>query len=500
MPAVSEPSDPVGPGPAAGDETFRLHPLTPVALGGRVLGLLAVFAFFSLISQLNGERRHTNWVPFAVYAALALLVVVRGVVNVAVTRYHLLGGELRIDYGLFRRQSKRVRLNRVQSVDLLEPLAARIFGLAELRVTTAGTERAAIRLRYLALPTARGLRADMLGRSAGTDAGVPEAPERPVLAVPHGLLVRSVLLEMVSWRLVLLLVGPALGLLGQANSHRTTVGLGVFIFVTFGIVIVQAIWRRVSSLWDFTVTESPDGLRIRHGLLSTSRQTVPPGRIQAVLVHQPMSWRLFGWAQVRMNVAGYAGAANTHSTMLLPVSDRSYALALAGWLFGGIDLDAVPMSRPPGRACLRAPLWWRAQWTGSDDRVFVVRHGLLSRTVDVVPHERAQSVRLSAGPLQRVLRLATVHLDSTRGPVKTRAKNRDAAEARRILDLEVERGRLARKALAPPDPAPSPASTGSATAAGVRRPPLPAAVPCRSATAGASAARRRAAQPGPRTT
>jgi putative membrane protein len=471
MPAGSEPPRADRPAVDQHEEVFRLHPLTPIALGGRVLGLVAAFSFFSLIRQRTGEGG-VNWVPYAIYAAVALAVVVRGFVNVAVTRYHLLGGELRIDYGLFQKQSKRVRLNRVQSVDLLEPLAARIFGLAELKVTTAGTERAAVRLRYLALPVARALRADLLGRSVGADEAVAEAPERPVLSVPHGRLVRAVLLEMVSWRLLLLLAGPALGLLGQSNGHRPTIGLGVALFVSFAVVILHAIWHRVSSLWDFTISESPDGLRIRHGLLSTSRQTVPPGRIQAILVHQPMSWRLFGWAQVRMNVAGYAGNANSKSTMLVPVTDRAYALALVGWVSGGIDIDAVPMSRPPARAALRAPLWWRGQWAGSDERVFVVRHGLLSRTVDVVPHERTQSVRLSAGPLQRALGLATVHLDSTRGPVKTRAKYRDAGQARLMLDREVELGRRTRGYLAPTSPlppsgGPPPAFTDLPSAPGV---------------------------------
>ncbi len=449
MPAASEPSDPDRPVLPRAEETFRLHPLTPIALGGRVLGLVAAFTFFSLIRQRTGEGGGVNWVPFAIYAAVAVAVVVRGLVNVAVTRYHLLGGELRIDYGLFQKQSKRVRLNRVQSVDVLEPLAARVFGLAELKVTTAGTERSAVRLRYLSRPVAQALRADLLGRSAGAEEGVPEAPERPVLSVPHNRLVQAVLLEMVSWRLLPLLAGPALGLLGQSNNHRPTIGLGVALFVSFAIVILHAIWHRVSTLWDFTVSDSPDGLRIRHGLLSTSRQTVPPGRIQAILIHQPLSWRPFGWAQVRMNVAGYAGNANSKSTMLVPVTDRDYALALVGWVLGGIDIESVPVSRPPARAALRAPLWWRAQSAGSDERVFVVRHGLLSRTVDVVPHERTQSVRLSAGPIERALGLATLHLDSTRGPVRTSAKNRHSREARLMLDTEVDRGRQARQRAAP---------------------------------------------------
>ena len=421
------------------DETFRLHPLTPVALGGRVLGVVVVLVAFNLAGQRAGEGGGVNWPLLAVYGGLAVLVVVRGLVTVAVTRYHLRGGELRIDSGLFLKKSKRVRLNRVQSVDVLEPFVARIFGLAEVKVTTAGTERSAVRLRYLSLPVARRLRADLLGRSAGGDEGAPEAPERPILSVPHGQLIGAVLLEMVSWRLVFLLIGPVLATVGQNNGHKATTGVGVVLFVWFAVLIAHSVWRRVTTLWEFTVTESPDGLRIRHGLFSTSRQTVPPGRIQAILIHQPLSWRPFGWVQVRMNVAGYAGSANSKSTMLVPVTDRTFATGLVGWVLGGVDLDAIPLARPPSRA------GWRAQLAGSDERVFVARHGLLSRTMDIVPHERTQSVRLSAGPLQRALGLATMHLDSTRGPVKTRAANRDALEARAMVDRQVERARAARR-------------------------------------------------------
>ncbi len=456
MPPGSEAAGPEGAPPP--DESFRLHALTPIALGGRILGLVVAFTAFGLAQQRAAGGGGNGWPTYAVFGALALVVMVRGLITVAFTSYHLSGGELRIDTGMLQRRSKRIRLDRVQGVDVVEPLAARILGLAEVKVTTAGSERAAVRLRYLSRPVAQALRADMLGRSTGVGEGLAEAPERVLVSVPHGRLIGAVLLEMASWRLVFLLIGPVLAVVGQQNGHRATAGVGIAVFAWFAIVIAHAIWQRISSMWEFTVSDSPDGLRVRHGLLSTTRQTVPPGRVQAVLIHQPLLWRPFGWVQVRMNVAGYGNVDSSKRSTLVPVADRAFAEALVGWLLGGLDLQRLPVSRPPGRARLRSPLWWRAQLAGADDRFFVARHGLFSRTTDVVPHQRTQSLRLTAGPLERALGLASFHLDSTRGPVRTRVSNRDAAEARAMLDRQVERARAARQP-APSVRAPAPRST-----------------------------------------
>jgi putative membrane protein len=462
MPPGSEHADPSSStdGP---EEVFRLHPLTPLALGGRFLGILVVLLLIGVAQHQNSGGSDARVIQIGLFGGLALLVVFRGVVTVAVTSFHLLGGELRIDSGLLQKQSKRIRLNRVQSVDVLEPLSARIFGLAEVKVTTAGSERAAVRLRYVTAAVAEQLRAELLGRSSGSGPEIAEVPERRLLQVPHKQLVASVFLQMVSWRLLLLCIGPVLTIVGSQNDHKATVGLGIALFISLGIAFSLDVWRRLNIYWEFTVSDSVDGLRVRHGLLSTSRQTVPPGRVQAVLIHQPLSWRPFGWAQVRMNVAGYGRADSARRTMLIPVADREYAEQFVGWLLGGVDVHQIPLTPPPRRAALRTPLWWRFELAGADERLFVVRHGALSRTMDVVPHERTQSLRLTAGPLQRALGLASVHLDSTRGPVKTKAPHRDATDARAMLDRQIERSAAARRvdgtngALAPqwrvtPDP------------------------------------------------
>lgn len=447
------------PTPDEPTEVFRLHPLTPIALGGRILGVLIVLTLLGLVDHSSGSTG-TLYRTY-IFGGLAMVMVIRGIVMVAVTRYHLEGGELRVDSGLLQKQAKRIRLDRVQSVDILEPFSARIFGLAEVKVTTAGSERAAVRLRYLSAPVAQGLRADLLRRGADARGGAGmaiEAPERPLLRVPHGRLIGSIVLQLLSWRLLLLAVGPVLAAIGAKNSHGVTVGLGIALFIAVGIAVLTSIWQQLNAFWDFTVGDAADGLRVRHGLLSTSRQTVPPGRIQAIRIHQPLSWRPFGWAQVRMNVAGYGRSDASRRTMLIPVADRHYAEQFVGWLLGSTELAEVSLTRPPRRAALRAPLWWRYELAGADDRLFVVHHGLLSRTVEVVPHERTQSLRLTAGPWERALGLASLHLDSTRGPVKTRAAHRGAGDARAMLDRQIDRARIARGSQRPA-PLPGPRTT-----------------------------------------
>ncbi len=77
----------------------------------------------------------------------------------------------------------------------------------------------------------------------------------------------------------------------------------VFLIFAIGGPAV-AVGTRILALFDFTVAESPDGLRLRSGLLSTQHQTVPPGRVQAVRISQPVLWRGRDWVRLEVNVLG----------------------------------------------------------------------------------------------------------------------------------------------------------------------------------------------------
>jgi putative membrane protein len=415
-----------------------------------------VVVIAGLARSSNGPQGSSDVRPQVIfYGIFAVVVVVAGIVSWLVTRYRVEQGELRVDSGLLRRQSKRLRLDRLQSVDVVRPLVARVFGLAELRLTTGGTEHTSVRLRYLPVDSALGLRAELLGRAAGLGPGVAEAPEQPLVVVSPGTLVGSTLLDLASGRgLVIVLTLGLISLstwLGAPSGSRpgTYLGLGIAAVSSFVILIGGDVWRRLNAQWQFTVADAPDGLRLRSGLLSTKAQTVPPGRVQALRIHQPLLWRPFGWAAVHMNVAGVVGRSQSSNRVLLPVAPIGVARDLVEHVLGGVRINSVQVTRPPKRAALCSPGWWRKTAAGSDESIFVSLHGLFAKSVDVVPNAKTQSVRLKAGPWQRMLGLTTLHLDSTRGALRIRAPHRDAEEGRSMLDTQAERARQARRSASP---------------------------------------------------
>jgi putative membrane protein len=430
-----------GTGLVAGDSAARrLHPLTPFARGWAVVAAATAIFGQDALRELDLIRLLLTLVAVAV-AGLGY-----GALSWWFTRYRIEGDDLRVDTGVLFRRTRHVRLSRLQAVDVVRPLVARFLGLAELRLEVAGGSDSEGRLAYLSEAHAQRLRAELLARAAGLHPDEPEAPEHVLVHVPVGAIVGAVLLS--SWFVASLLVVVAVVIVAAViEDFAAFVALAP---AAFGVV--AGAWRVFSGGFDFTVAESPDGLRLRHGLIEHRSQTVPPGRVQSLRLVEPLLWRRVGWVRVEVNVAGYAGGgeqATQQTSILLPVAPRSVALALIGRVLPGVDIDGVPLEGVPERARWRLPIWWRGLACGADDAVFAAKRGLLRRELDVIPHGKTQSVRLTQGPWQRRLRLATVHLDTTPGPVHVNAAHRDALQARAIVEAQAERARLGRRAAGP---------------------------------------------------
>lgn len=420
----------------------RLHPASALVRSGRfVVSLLGLAAL-----NFPQYRHISRWLPFEI-VGLAALFMAAAYVSWLFTRYRIADGDVRVDSGVFVKRSRRVRIDRLQAIDVVQPLFARALGLAELKLDMAGGREGRVALAYLRLDDAQALRASLLAMAAGLDHRTPEAPERPLVVCSLGTIVGAALLSTQAivafvWIAFFVGFGIVTGLPGVVSGALPGV-----------IGAVHSVWQTIQRHASFAVADSPDGLRLRHGLLETRSQTVPPGRVQAVRIVQPVLWRIFGWVRVDANIAGYAGRSaderHHHNSVLLPVGSRQQARLVLERVLPGVDVDAVPMHPLPSRAKWRSPFRWWTMRAGSNDEIFAVRSGVLTRVNAFMRHEKIQSVRLSVGPWQRILRLATVELHSTRGPVDVVAPHRDIVEARRILDAEAVLARRARAVSGP---------------------------------------------------
>jgi putative membrane protein len=403
---------------------------------------VAVLVLFS--TQFDtGRHRGFPWESFVLLG----LGVVAGIVSWLVTRWRVHGGDLQITTGLIRRQSIRVPLSRIQAIDVISPVLARVLGLAEVRVVVAGRGTGRTRLAYLGAAEAQRVRAMLLALAHGLASETPEPPAQPLLRIDNGRVVFATLLTApVNVLISIVILAGITSFLVPHGAATASVAVPALVGV------VPEVFRRFNAVYDFQLSEAADGLRLSRGLLQTRTETIPFGRIQAVRWVEPLLWRRFGWVRLEVDVARQRGSPQREegsaqlSRTLLPVGSRDHA----AWLLRRVLPDAVPIpppgSRPPRRAVVRAPFSYHllAFW---DDRGrhALARTGRVRPEVVVVPLEKVQSIRLRQGPLQRWLRLATVHIDTAGRGWQARAVCRDAGEANALLWRLTDLAREARR-------------------------------------------------------
>ncbi|WP_307844600.1 PH domain-containing protein [Actinotalea solisilvae] len=468
LPAVPE-ADPAAAGPVGEPVWHRVHPVTPAVKGWKIIAVLLV-----ILAQQVGPNlldagdlvRSVGWLPVVgVIALVAALGFGYAALAWRMTRYGVDAEAVYLKTGVLFRQHRTARLDRVQAIDVVQPVLARLLGLAELRFEVAGGSDSTVTLSFLREDAAQRLRNELLARSAGIEFGTedqpeaPAAPEREVLAVPVGRLLGALLRSVT---IVVLTLGIVGAVVATVASGEISVAFSLLPMV---LGVGGYLWQRFAGEFNFRAAQSPDGIRLRHGLLESRSQTLPPGRVQAVRLSQAWLWRRKDWWRVEVNVAGYGKAENQQTeNVLLPVGDRDDAL-LALWLvlpdLGVEDPRAVldealsgtgaaPGSvGSPRRARWLDPLAWRRTAVVSTERAVLVRSGRFVRRLVVVPHERTQSLGLTQGPLQRRLGLATVVLHSTPGPVRPFVPHLDAATAGALLGQQADRARRARAAAGP---------------------------------------------------
>jgi putative membrane protein len=204
--------------------------------------------------------------------------------------------------------------------------------------------------------------------------------------------------------------------------------------------------RIVKSL-RYTIAGTPDGVRVGYGLLSTSNETLPPGRIHSISISQELLWRPADWWEVKVNRAGKSsaqGAAGQQNTTILPVGTRADVFKVLELVLPGLvdertrqiveaglakATEGDGFTNSPRRAAILRWFSWRRNGFALTPDAAILRRGAIWRELVVVPAARMQSVSVSQGPLYRALQLGRVHAHTVAGPINARLGALDVADA-----------------------------------------------------------------------
>lgn len=464
----------------ADSEWHRLHPATPLLRGGvafvAIAGIVIVNLRDTLIQLVVGGPNFgedpVSWILNNGYAA-AFFAIVLGVlllftagfyVSWRMSSFRITDELVEVRSGVLFRTHRRGRLDRIQGVNISRPLLARLVGAAKLEVDIAGHD-ANVHLSYLGSAAADELRREILllasgTRSEGGAASEPTgsflqqrasellAPERDPSAAPPESVVDLHLGRLLG---SLLLGGFTIVLIGAVAALAVAVAITHEYFFLFafvpGIIGMAGFYvRRFTRSVRYSIAATPDGIRVGFGLLSMTNETLPPGRIHAIQVSQPLLWRPAGWWEIRINRASTSqgrGADRQEQTIILPVGNGTDVRNVLSLLLPHLDADALGfldrglvsrggddgfVNSPPRARVLR---WFSRARNGfaSLDGLVVMRRGAIWRVLVIVPEARIQSIALRQGPLLRSLRLASVRLDTVAGPVVARVGALDAVQA-----------------------------------------------------------------------
>jgi putative membrane protein len=428
-------------------EWQRLHPLSAVVRGGRgTIALAFVLVPSILLGRENPSRGLFDLGAVAIVTLLAFI-------SWLVTRWRLDGDDLLIETGLIRRHSERYPLSQLQAIDIVRPGLARMVGVAELRLRMGGSTGAHARLAYLSERDAVPLRDELLDlarqarqdepRAAPADAS---ASANLIAELPTGRLIVSMLISDVGIVAVLVTVGLIVTAAVSTRAAVAAISIAGVWILTAG----QIVWRRFNQGYRFSVTDTPDGMLLHGGLVALTTETIRPGRVQAVRMVEPLFWRPFGWCRLELDVAGRqrrkgeGREAGRRLRAALPVGTHQQADELLDRLLP--DRPRGPLEPAPARARWKSPLRYRKLGWSRTTTCAVTRSGRVRRVTCWVPLRKVQSFREVQGPVQRLLDLASVHLDTAGGNVHAILRDRDTAEADSALVELVDNARAARAA------------------------------------------------------
>lgn len=380
-----------------GNSPLREHRLHPWSWLFVLIQQLKQFIFPLIVLVFFGARsgRDEWWQSMGPVIAMVVLVLI-AIARYFTYRYRIGEDGLTIRSGWLERSVREIPFARIHNVGIKQTLLHRLFGVAEVRLESAGGQKPEAEMRVLSLAAAadledvirhRGRRPASLTADGGAQAAPgPAAPaDTTLLSLPLGEVLRMGLIS----NRGMIIVAAGFGALWQVFPERQLTntmiagGRQAFGYAThahwswlqtglagLGLIALFLLATRLLSMgqtllqyYGFRLSESGERITVERGLLARLRTSVVRRRIQSWTLHEGVMHRLLGRRSLRVDTAVASrgdGGEERSLKVLAPVATPDTVDALVQHVLPGV-WPPSHWQTWPAQAGWR--LWWpRAAW------------------------------------------------------------------------------------------------------------------------------------------
>lgn len=444
-------------------EAKRLHPIAIVLnIIKTVKDLLFPIILLLIVPSREGGFIEPKFLFVLIWAAVIIMIVLIAVITWMRFTYRVEDGELKIESGLFVRNKRYIRFERIHSIDISEGIFHRPFGLVKVNIETAGGGKAEAVLSAIRKTEATELKNHL---AAAKREEVDEENEAVQAAVkqPQAVYKQTFselfFMAATSGAVGVVLSGAA-ALFSQIDDlirfdkivgeYKEVIQLGAWFLagIVLFILLIVYLLATLSMMFkyaNFTVEKLDDELVISRGLLEKRKLTIPLKKVQGIRIVESIVRQPFGFATVYLEYAGGSlENADSLKIMLFPlvkkrriqrlledflpeyvvyeevtqVPKRAYRRYVFRFLIVVVPIIALSLYffRPWSYALLFlipfsffwAYLQFKAAGWNLADKQLLLRSRGISKTTLLFQKNKIQSIEVSTSWMQRRANLATI--------------------------------------------------------------------------------------------
>lgn len=236
-----------------------------------------------------------------IFLALPVIILTRSLVEYFYFRYYIANGNLVIRRGFIRKHTITIPLEKIQAVHIEQNLLHQLANVAKVKIDTAGSEKTEAEIDAIEVPRAEQLKECLLREKLEiTEEATIMAPakETPVMRLSLNDLLKLgisanhiqaffiVFAFSITWLQNLEEVfGDRVIRLVKASSTQVGVSVASASLAVAFVLIISifvSIMRIFLNYFDFQLTQTEKGFKIRSGLINTRQNLVPFAKIQYI--------------------------------------------------------------------------------------------------------------------------------------------------------------------------------------------------------------------------